>query len=87
MTSFQSNEEFFQAVQNLLAKLDGDGLGQAADELREGYRCLNGLTDGAALFLDAIERVQVAYSARLAPEDRETLGTLRAAVRKAVKRR
>ncbi len=43
MRSTQSNGEYFEAV---MAKLELEGHQQAADQLRNGYRCLNGLTDG-----------------------------------------
>jgi len=57
MAPFRSNEEFFQAVADLMAKLEAGGHVQAAAELREGLGCLNGLTDGWALFLDSIQKL------------------------------
>jgi len=87
MTPFQSNQDFFRAVDDLMAKLDVDGHRQAADELREGYSCLNGLTDGGALFLESIEKVRKTHAALLSPDDRRALEAIRAAARKAVHRR
>ena len=87
MASFRSNEEFFQAVRDLMAKLEAGGHHQAAAELREGFRCLNGLTDGWALFLESIERVQATESKRFAPDDRKALEAIRAAAHAAVYRR
>jgi hypothetical protein len=84
---FRSNEEFFQAVRTLIAKLEETGHAKAACELREGFGCLNGLTDGAAQFLEAIEKVRTTQSKTFAPEDRETLEAIRAAVHRAVYRR
>ena len=87
MTSFQSNEEYFRAVDGLIARLELGGHQQAADELRDGYRCLNGLTDGWALFLEAVEMVQATRSDRFGGDDKQALEAIRAATRKAVYRR
>ena len=87
MPEFQSNEEFFQAVRDLVARLKRGGHGRAAAELNKGLGCLNGLTDGSALFLEAIERVTAADSARFAPDDRQALEAIRKSVRQTVYRR
>jgi hypothetical protein len=87
MSRFQSNEEYFRAVEALIARLELGGHQRAADELRDGYRCLNGLTDGCALFLEAVERVRATQSERLSREDRQALETIRGAAHKAVYRR
>jgi hypothetical protein len=87
MQLFQSNEEYFKAVEDLIARLQSGGHRQAADELRDGYRSLNGLTDGWALFLESLEKVKAAYSGRFDREDREMLETIRQSTHKAVYRR
>ena len=87
LAAFRSSEEFFRAVDALIARLEGSGYQQAAGELRDGLRCLNGLTDGSALFLDAIEKVQAAEAKRFAREDQQALQTIRARVHVAVYRR
>ena len=87
MPSFQSNEEYFRAVKDLVARLELGGHRQAADELGDGYRCLNGLTDGWALFLEAVERVQATWSDGFGGEDQQALEAIRAAAHKAVYRR
>ena len=87
MTSFRSNEEFFQAVNDLIATLEAGGHQEAAAELREGFGCLNGLTDGAALFLASIEKVQASEARRLDWASQKALKAIRAAVRAAVYRR
>jgi site-specific recombinase XerD len=46
MTGFRSYDELFQAVRDLMAALEAGGHPQAAATLRDGFRCLNGLTDG-----------------------------------------
>jgi hypothetical protein len=86
MASFRSNEEFFQAVNDLIAALQAGGHHQAAAELRDGFGCLNGLTDGSALFLEAIEKVQASESRKLDRDTQKALKTIRAAVRAAVYR-
>jgi hypothetical protein len=87
MPPFQSDEECFRVVEALTAKLELEGHRQAADELRDGYRCLNGLTDGWALFLESLEHVQATRSARFCLEDRQTLEARRAVAHKAAHRR
>jgi hypothetical protein len=81
---FQSNEQFFQAVMDLVARLESGGHPRAAAELREGFRCLNGLTDGAALFLDSIAKVQATQAERFARGDQKTLETIRVVMYRAV---
>jgi len=87
MASFRSNEELFEAVSDLMAKLEIGGHHQAVAELKEGLGCLNGLTDGWALFLEAIERVQATESKRFSREDQKALKTIRATVHAIVYRR
>jgi len=87
VTGFRSNEELFQAVRDLVAKLDGEGHRQAAARLKDGLGCLNGLTDGWALFLEAIDEVEASEATRFAPAHRKALEVLRAAAHAAVHRR
>ena len=86
MPSFQSNEEYFQAVEDLIARLEFGGHQQAADGLRDGYQCLNGLTDGWALFLASVEAVEATQFERLSREDQQAIEAIRAAAHKAVYR-
>src|SRR4051794_40419033 len=85
--AFRSNEEFFQAVTDLIGKLEAGGHPEVAAELREGFGCLNGLTDGSALFLEAIQRVEATHARQFAREERKDLETIRRAVHRAVYRR
>ncbi|OFV81008.1 MAG: hypothetical protein A2Y78_00495 [Acidobacteria bacterium RBG_13_68_16] len=87
MTGFRSNEEFFQAVRDLIATLEAGGHPQAAATLRDGFGCLNGLTDGWALFLQSIENVQATESKRFSPGHQKALEAIRAAAHAAVYRR
>ena len=70
-----------------IAQLERDGHEQAARELREGYGCLNGLTDGWAQFLESIDRVRKTCSAGFNKDERESLKMIRAAAHRAVYRR
>jgi len=74
-------------VRGLIAKLEVGGHRTAAVELRDGFSCLNGLTDGWALFLEAIEKVCSTHAEAFAPDEREALDSIRAAARTAVYRR
>ena len=87
MASFRSNDEFFQAVRDLIVRLEQKGHHEAAAGLREGFRAINGLTDGSALFLQAIERVQATASSGLVPDENRALEKIRKAVHSAVYRR
>ena len=86
MGSFQSNEQFFDAVGELAASLETSGCDRAASTLRQGLRSLNGLTDGWALLLQAIEEVQ-ASERSLPVKDRDVLEELRRAAHTGVYRR
>lgn len=87
MTSFQTTQEFLQVVADLLARLEARGHQGAAAQLRDGLRCVNGVTDGWALFLESVESVQADASARFAEDDVQALARIRAAVRGVVYRR
>jgi len=54
MRTYSSNEEFFQHVRDLVARLRAQGHASAADELAEGLAGLNGLTDGWALLMEGV---------------------------------
>ncbi|MGH9363705.1 MAG: hypothetical protein ACRD1B_00350 [Thermoanaerobaculia bacterium] len=87
MASFRSNDEFFQAVQDLIARLEQKGHHEAAAGLTEGFRAINGLTDGSALFLHAIEGIQATASSGLDPDENHALEKIRKAAHSAVYRR
>ena len=87
MTSYRSNDEFFQAVDDLSASLDRDGHNAPAADLRRGLASLNGLTDGWALLLEAVENVQAAHGKNFSEIQRNTLASIRDAAHAAVYRR
>lgn len=84
MKSFATPDEFFAAVESLVASLEQRGERGAAEELRDGFSCLNGLTDGYALFRDSIDRIR---RDRLNAAERDSLSRIRKFVHRAVTRR
>jgi hypothetical protein len=84
---FESSEDLFGAVRDLRARLEAGGHAGAATELGDGFRLLNGLTDGWALFLDSIETVRADHSKQFAPQEQADLERIRKAVHAAVYRR
>ena len=85
--SFRSTVECLDAARELMTRLERRSHGEAAAALRSGFACLNGLTDGWALFLASIEKVQAVSADRLDPEDRRALEALQEAAQAAVHRR
>ena len=77
---FKSNEELFQATNELIAALEKNRNSLAAEELRNGMRALNGLTDGWAAFLKSIQKVQKQYSSQLDSSQKSTLKNIHQAV-------
>jgi hypothetical protein len=86
MMAFESTGTLFQVVHDLVARLEAAGHPEEAGELRSGFGCLNGLTDGWGLFLESIDEVRAERS-RFDPEDRRALDGIRGAVRSIVFRR
>lgn len=74
---FTSADEYFEEVRALGADLEHTGQAAAGAELREGFACLNGLTDGWALFLEAAEGLACRYGRDLSAEQRRRLDAVR----------
>lgn len=74
---FASPDAYFAEVRALAAGLSASGHADAAAELREGFRSVNGLTDGWALFHETIEAVARRYGRVLTTEQRERLAAVR----------
>jgi hypothetical protein len=87
MSTFHSWEDYHRTVKALMGALESDGHHEAVAELKSGYQCVNGLTDGWAQFLEALDRVWKTWSAGFRLEDRKTLEAIRKATRRAVYRR
>ena len=82
--SFVSSQELFEAVTDLMTRLEASGHSQALAEIRAGYRCLNGLTDGWALFLESIEKVEATHAPRWPRDEQKALRLIKKVVRNAV---
>ena len=87
MSSYRSSQEVVRAVEAMAASLEGQGHSHAADELKSGVRCLNGLTDGWALLLTSIENVQRMTGDKVPHTERLALASLQKAVRGIITRR
>lgn len=87
MPRFRSSDELFQAVRDLAARLETNGHRAAAERLRGGFAYLNGLTDGWAGPLQAVEEILATRPATLGPGDRDALEAIRSAAHAAVYRR
>jgi hypothetical protein len=79
--------EHFAAVELFLHDLEQSGRVEEAGVVREGYACINGLTDGWALHLESLLRLESARPPRLTLAQRERLTTLCDAAYEAVYRR
>ena len=86
MTEYGSNEEFFQAFERLVQSIADSGQGEAAKRLREGFSCLNGLTDGWAILMESIEATVSQDQGELQPDDMNELEGMLKIIRKAVYR-
>jgi|WetSurMetagenome_2_1015567.scaffolds.fasta_scaffold543984_2 hypothetical protein len=84
---FKSAEDLFRETEKLIITLREGGQVQEADTLKEGMRCLNGLTDGWAGFLDSIKCVHKSSLKALGEKDQEVLTQIYDAAYFAVYRR
>jgi hypothetical protein len=87
MADFRSNDDLFQEVRSLIARLEASGRHHDAETLREGFGCLNGLTDGWALFLKSIREVEDRSAKGLPADERKALRAIRRAAHALVHRR
>lgn len=78
MAQFSSNEEFLQFVRDSIIRLNTSGHSLAALGLSDGFRLVNGLTDGWADFLAAVQKVQAEFAQILSSEERQALERIRA---------
>jgi|PlaIllAssembly_1097288.scaffolds.fasta_scaffold948155_2 hypothetical protein len=81
---YRSTDELFTAARSLFERLEADGHAEAAAELRGGYSCLNGLTDGWAMFLESIDKVRKTRARSFQADDRRALRKIRWTVWRAV---
>jgi len=81
---FKSSQELFSAVEELITALKASGCEASAASLEKGYGCLNGLTDGWALFLEHAEKAEKELPPKASPADKEKLREIIYAARYAV---
>jgi hypothetical protein len=81
MVSFSSNSEFFEYIENISRRLAREGNVAGSKRLMDGMSCVNGLTDGWGMFMDAIASVLESPGQSLSVESeaelREALATIR----------
>ena len=81
---FKNSEEFFAAVEGSIKALRAAGCEASADSVKEGFSCLNGLTDGWALFLDHLEKAESLLPPGAPPAEKAKLGEITYAARYSV---
>ena len=86
MKTYASSEQFFSALNRLIERIDLYGHHDAAQQIREGLSCLNGLTDGWAILMDSIEATMSQYKGKLLSEDMADLKGMHKAIQKVVYR-
>lgn len=86
-SEFASPQELFDAVDALATTLHGAGFAPQAARLRDVLGRLTGLTDGAALFLEALEEIAPRLHGNLDAETTAAFERIHRAVHRAVYRR
>lgn len=87
MRDFKSNEEFFVALRDLIGRIEKQGNIAASKELRSGFSCLNGLTDGWAQLMESMERTMAANQGTIEATEMLDLSDMLKVVSKVVYRR
>ena len=71
--AYASNDEFFRVVSAFADRLNAEGHASAAAEVKGSFSCLNGLTDGWALFGESLEDVRARHGSRFTTEQQAEL--------------
>ena len=87
MPDFTSNDDFFAVFRDLVERIEKQGHAEAAQDLRTGFACLNGLTDGWALLMEAIDRTIRANRGKIEEPEMSELRDMLRGARQAVYRR
>ncbi len=82
-----SNDQFFEAIASLAAKLDLGGNHRAAGELRASLACFRGLTSGCDRLLESIYESHATRVNGVSVEEKERLETLRQVIQKITHRK
>jgi hypothetical protein len=70
----------------VITKIQSQGNNAAADELRFGFSCLNGLTDGWALLMESIEKTVSGQRGKIENTELSELSDILKVVKKVVYR-
>lgn len=81
---FKDREEFYAAVEGVIKALRAAGCEASSDSVKEGFSCLNGLTDGWALFLDHLEKAESQLPPGAPAAEKTKLGEITYAARYSV---
>ena len=83
---YSSNKEYFEDIEDFQKELLECGNNHAAKEIQEGLSCINGLTDGWAVFMESLEKISTEYAAKFSEKQKEELANFLAIAKKAVYR-
>ena len=87
MAIFDTNEEYFKAVRDLASELKRHGNEEDSAALYDGFRCINGLTDGWADHLDSLLMLEENRDGRLSESQQLRMTALCDAAYQAVHRK
>jgi len=83
---FKSNEELFDAIRKLQNSVMISDNKDAAREIADGFSCLNGLTDGWTLLMEALEKVKIEHANKFNKAQEKDLEDIISCVKKVVYR-
>ncbi len=86
MKTYASNEAYFEELAGLVGRMEQSGHTEAAMQVRHGISCVNGLTDGWAMLMDALEATVTRHGQNLPQDQLSDLESAFEAARKAVYR-
>ena len=81
---FQSNNDLFQAIEELQASLASSGNEQVSNQIADGMSSLNGLTDGWAQLLESISFVKREFGSVLSEVQNKEINRIESTVIKMV---
>ena len=86
MRTYSSNAEYFAAILSLVQQMERNGCTDAASDIRGGFKCLNGLTDGWAELMESLERTIARHGKELPSDQAEELQSAFEAAKRCVYR-
>lgn len=70
---YHSNQEFFEDINRFQHELSNSGHENLVNDIQKGLGCINGLTDGWALFMKSLEGIADKYSSELSDANKQQL--------------